>query len=302
MQTPACGHTRLHDRCAHCTALQAEWDSKLGEDAELTTDSRAVSLSCRAGIDDEHFDLLDLVTSQQPGAPLESSFPEGHLSIYERLLHAATFPDLCHSVCAHGRHQLTPAIVRDIWVRFLDGASNRGIGGALNLNDSLVWRTINTLTQWAELMDLDEVQDAPLAVVVLRPFDRVFDQPFIFSSWRNALWYDDDNRAEGQSDRFYRHATKSIRTILDSPACRVRIACVDGVADHIVGYSVVTGDCLQFVYVKADYRGRGIGRLLVPKSITAVSPVMTKIGRAIAIKKNFIKENANGETEERSEP
>lgn len=302
-----CGHTRLHEGCAICLRLQTEWYQELEaagfEEIECVAVTgrplrvwTGVSIQVTPKGCDEPMDVLDLIVRQEAGEAIGSSFPESHLTEQERLLYHPDFDDLCGTLCSHGNHQLTASQVRSIWLGYLGGSSNRCIGSNLGINHSLVWRTINALTQWVALMDMEETQDAPLAKVVLREYRQLWDQPFVFASWRNCLWYDDDNREEGQADRFYRQATKSIRTFLDSKECRVRIACVDGVPDHIVGYSVTTGDCLQFVYVKADYRNKGIGTLLVPKDVARVSQVQTKIGRAIAVKKKFTKENVDGTT------
>lgn len=230
--------------------------------------------------------------------PFKTSFPEPKLSDEERFLYHPEFDSVCQRICSHGHSKLTPNQARAIWVLYIDGKSNRVIAGHLGINDTLVWRTIHKLGSYMALMDLEENEEAqPLSKVVLRQFNPRDDRAFIYASWRNALWYDDKefNDREWGADRFFQQATQAIRTILEGTNVHVRIACLDNNASHIIGYSVVTGACLQFVYVKVDYRGKRIGTLLVPKSVETVSPVMTKIGRAIAIKKKFIKENINAE-------
>jgi GNAT superfamily N-acetyltransferase len=59
------------------------------------------------------------------------------------------------------------------------------------------------------------------------------------------------------------------------------MAVLAGDPTHLVGYSVITGKHLDWVYVKADYRKQGIARLLVPQWIETVTSDMTKIGKAI---------------------
>jgi hypothetical protein len=114
--------------------------------------------------------------------------------------------------------------------------------------------------------------------VVIRGF-RVSDEALIYSTWRNALWYDDKEREEG-SDRFYERITKEIRQILKTEGVEIRVGCTAENTDQIVGYSICFGRHLLFVYVKIDYRKCGIARLIAGDCNT-VSPPRTKIGRAI---------------------
>ncbi len=271
MQTPLqCGHTRLHEGCQHCLALQSLWYTVLKaqgfEDAENTHNPKrplkiwsGISIQVTPKGCDELVDVIDLVAYQEPSAPMESSFPDSQAASQERFLHHPGFDALCEEICSHGNHKLTAWKAKEIWQAYAEGSSNRSIATALGINDTLVWRTINTLTQWMELMDLDETQDAPLAKVVLRdyrPRKMDGDEGFVYGTWRNALWFDNEERREGESDRFFREATQTIRTILKSPATRVRVACLDDSDILIVGYSVITGDLLHFVYVKPDYRNK----------------------------------------------
>lgn len=300
---PDCGHTTLQDRCACCVAFQASWYVKLQldgfEEAENTgirgnplKVPTGLSIQIAAPDGDETVDLIDLLVIQEPNAPLRGGFPESHLNNAERLLCHPEFDELCRQICAHGNHRLNAAQAKGIWLFYIEGKSVRTIACTLGVNYTAVWRTIKALTDWMELMDLDEMQEpqAP-ARVVIREFKRKQDEALVYATWRNSLWYDDDKRREGDSDRFFRVATGSIRDVLDNPNTVVRVACLHDCPDVIVGYSVVTGWLLHFVYVKADYRNKGIGTLLVPKNIRAISPAITKVGRIIALKKKLIKEN-----------
>lgn len=296
-----CGHTRLHDKCADCMALQKQWYEKIEadgfEEIENVTDAKR-PLKASMGVS-----LEEIVNVFVPVEPLQTAFPQSHLTACERFSHHPDFNDICRRICRHGNHKLTSVGVARIWALYIDGNSNRVIGGILAVNDSLVWRTIRSVVQWMNLMDLDATEEPQTrAKVILRDFDAVNDQAFLFASWRNALWYDDDDRQEGDSDRFYKQATASIRLLLDNPKTKVRVACLKDNPGLIIGYSVITELCLHFVYVKADYRNKRIGSLLVPRAVDKCSPVLTKIGRAIAIKRGFIKKNEakeNGKGENR---
>ena len=318
-QLPSCGHTQLKQKCSDCLALQAKWYGILEQSGFTEIENEKGGLYSftshphglfgpRTATRAEHREdqFIDSIQSQSPDEPLISSFPGSYQTDKERLLLHPHFDGLCQSICNHGNHQLVPAQVRSIWELHIEGGSVRIVGARLQIQYTLVWRTIRTILQWMELMDLEaEEQDHSIMKVVLRAFKPMEDEQIIYGTWRNALWYDDDKqRHEGDAGRFYSEATHSIRKILKNPATKVRIACLSNDPGIIIGYSVITGNCLHFVYVKADYRNKRIGSMLVPLSVETCSPVMTKIGRAIAVKRGFIKnnkENPDVETEGQEE-
>ena len=129
--------------------------------------------------------------------------------------------------------------------------------------------------------------------VIIRPFDPKTDAALVYSSWRNALWYGNKNNVD--SDEFYSNATREIKKIIQR--AKVRIACLSDDHDFMVGYAAMTGTRLEFVYVKLDYREKGIGSLLVKGFETIATPT-TKIGWAIAKKCGLLnKEKMNVQEE-----
>lgn len=136
---------------------------------------------------------------------------------------------------------------------------------------------------------LDEVS------VIIRPYDPVTDQACIYSTWRNSSYYGGvwpENNIP-YSKYFFKTQTVLIRGILGR--ARVRIACLQDDPLTIIGYSVSTDKHLNFIYVKVDYRGKGLGAMLMPKDIETVTSELTKIGKVIVEKKKLkIKENDNG--------
>jgi hypothetical protein len=131
----------------------------------------------------------------------------------------------------------------------------------------------------------------------LRDFDPDRDSPFLYSTWRNALYYSPLEPIQ-DADRFFSEETKRIRKIIKDGAV-IKIACLDETPDQIVGYSVINQNSLEFVYVKRDYRRIGVAKLLLEDGFKEVTNCLTKLGRDLAIKKKLkIKGEENGREKE----
>lgn len=130
--------------------------------------------------------------------------------------------------------------------------------------------------------------------VVIRPF-HISDQAFIYCTWIDGLYFKNKGRRVNKTS-FYRSTTRVIKDILDT--AKIRIACLESDPDTIIGYCVMSDHHLDWIYVKIDYRGKGIGNLLLPKDIETVTEHQTTIGRAIAEKKNLKIRGDHGTSEE----
>ena len=129
------------------------------------------------------------------------------------------------------------------------------------------------------------------AKVVIRQFNPNTDSAMVYSTWRNSAYYGVPRRTN-DAKLFFKNMTRAIREILKT--AQVRVACLDDDPLFIVGYAVFTGIHLDWVYVKADYRKKGVGTLLVPKNVETVTSYETKIGKFIIEKKKLkTKENDN---------
>jgi len=126
--------------------------------------------------------------------------------------------------------------------------------------------------------------------VVLRDYIPATDQACLYATWRNAAFYGARRKHQMSAKTFFKRQTTKIDDMLLN--AEVKVACLEDDPTLIIGYSVFTGSHLNWVYVKKDYRNKGIGELLVPKSIETVTDSLTKIGDIIAIKKKLkLKEN-----------
>lgn len=144
---------------------------------------------------------------------------------------------------------------------------------------------------------LNDLSQAPVRVVI-RYYSPEQDQPFIYATWRSSSFYGTLNPIKMNPDKYFKDQTAKIKNILKNAI--VKIACLEDDPQFIVGYSVSTDNHLDWIYVKADYRCKGIGTVLMPKNIKTVTDQYTKIGNTIAIKKNF-KENLHGRREEEAQ-
>ncbi len=122
--------------------------------------------------------------------------------------------------------------------------------------------------------------------VIPRNFESEGDKAFIYSSWRNSSYYGVPRGTKEDAAEFFREKTKEIDNIF-LKCTLVRIACLQNDPYTIIGYSVSTGDHLNWIYVKADFRNKGIGRMLLPANIKTVPDCQTTIGSVIAKKLGF---------------
>ncbi len=123
-------------------------------------------------------------------------------------------------------------------------------------------------------------------IVILRDFDLIQDEAYIYASWRNSSYYSALVRPIIAPQSYFRLKTRQIRNILET--AQVKIACFKDTPIVIAGYCVYTGDHLDWIFVKPDYRLKGIGALLFPKNIKTVTNDLTKIGQVLVDKKKLI--------------
>lgn len=235
-------------------------------------------------------DIIDLHVIQDALTPMRSSFPEPFTNKKEEFMHTVEFHKACKFLCQHGNSKLTQRIINNIWQAHCDGDTERLIAKKQKLSNFTIHHTITRMTEWMNTMshNLEAYQDEPLnlkATVIIRNYDHDRDAPFIYSSWRNALWYAEE-RDEGLAGMFYKKANQDIKHLIRDFFTTVKIACLSDDPDQIVGYSVLSKDNLEWVYVKIDYRKQGVATLLC-KGFQSITTPYTAIGRSIAEKKKL---------------
>lgn len=116
------------------------------------------------------------------------------------------------------------------------------------------------------------------------------DRPFIFSTFLRGLYYGDPYLARTPKNSFMPAYHRVLEHILDLPSVTVKVACLLDDPDVILGYAIIGGEdtVLHFVFVKSSWRGIGIARDLVPKTIKAVTHT-TSVGDALLRKHQDVK-------------
>lgn len=118
-----------------------------------------------------------------------------------------------------------------------------------------------------------------MEIVIIRPYQES-DKPLIFSSWRNAIWYETHTGTDPRNDidpKWFKEKTEEIKKCLESAT--VNMASLKSDPNFLVGYAVIKDKTVEFVYVKLDYRKQGIASILC-KGLKLGQPV-TKVGSAI---------------------
>lgn len=280
-------------------AIQKKWYDKIAkkgfedlEDHELQGVPLKKWTGCSMFNDSGTATIIDIYHHQPAEGPLISSFPEPFINLKESFMNTQEFIKACIYLSTTSKSKLTVKSIVNIWQRHCDGISERVIAKEIGTSSGTAHYTIARMTEWMNTMAHeepiyeDDPAQSPKAKVILRSYNHDKDAPFIFSSWRNALWYSED-RDENLSNIFYRRANQEIKHLIKDFFTTVKIACLSDDHDQIVGYSVMKKDNLEFVYVKKDYRKQGVAKLL-SKGFKTISEPFTIEGRSIAAKHNYI--------------
>lgn len=130
---------------------------------------------------------------------------------------------------------------------------------------------------------IDSVGTPEDVMVSGRMFIAETDEAFVYATWRNGAYY--GVKRDQPATDFFRDQTAKIREILK--VAQVRIACIKDAPEVILGYAVVTGgNHLEWIFVKQQFRGKGIAKYITP-GVETVTSDLTRIGASIVKKKNL---------------
>lgn len=99
---------------------------------------------------------------------------------------------------------------------------------------------------------------------------------FILSKWLRSFRFGNEFIRLTRSSSYYPKYGDYIKSILDSPLVSTRLAVLSDEPDVALGFSVVSGETLHYVYVGVDYRLQGIGRRLIPIEIKEFTHITKK--------------------------
>lgn len=318
---PLCKHTIYNFKCKYCKQFQDEayklledngfddiedtdrggFEVEKGNKVDANHGGRplkkwtGVSLTPKRDRGDDEYDpdvILDAVAYQPADSPIVSSFPQPIYGPEEKFLNNPEFHKLCKEAFLHGNSILSPEQVATIWELYSQGWSERKIAKHLGLEykaATTTRRAILKMREWMNFLHTD-APEAETVEVVTRPYNPDTDAPLVYTTWRNNLWYD-LKRPDSEATAFYRKVNRHIKKLLSQPSTVVRIACMTYDPNQIIGYSIMQGTHLIWVYVKANYRKEGIATLLCKDYLTVSEPE-TKIGQSIVKNKKLTtKEN-----------
>lgn len=112
------------------------------------------------------------------------------------------------------------------------------------------------------------------------------DKNLIMQTWLKGNYYG-THFGNMPSALYYQEYADHIKRILFDPEVQVTVACADTHSDFIVGFSVYKRNTLYWIYVKRDYRRKGIARLLLKGQNISVVKALTYLGRVIADRKGL---------------
>lgn len=221
--------------------LQDEWNSKLKKSGFEDIEQ-----------DDDHL-------SQWHSAYFQNRYTEGEF-LAKRAYYSLAGQFLYE-------HPFGSVRIESIWSLHAEGQSARQIGDHYGLHHNRIDILIKALA--AKMLDQIIVREG-----------RETDHSFIYTTWIKGLYSDSGWWRSIQKNVFTSFYSLVIKKMLHNPDVSVRVSCLADDPDIILGYSVSEGNRLHFVFIKPDWRGKGLGILksLIPKAINEVTS-MTKAGK-----------------------
>lgn len=162
-----------------------------------------------------------------------------------------------------------------IWELHAEGFSLRKISEALGINKDVVHKCIKMIRR----SFTENHTNYSVNLVAIRTGE-ITDKEFIYATWLRPFYYDNDYIGEIQREIFFSKYPKAINMILGSRNVSVTIACLMDEPDVVLGYSVIEGNKLHWVYVKKAWRQLGIAKKLIPEGITSCSH-LTCLGKLL---------------------
>lgn len=100
---------------------------------------------------------------------------------------------------------------------------------------------------------------------------------FIKAKWKRSLKYGNEYFKLAESDAYFEAYEVYISALLARPKSVIRLAVLSDDKDVCLGWSLIEGGVLHYVFVQHEHRNQGIGKSLVPTPIHTITH-LTKSG------------------------
>lgn len=105
------------------------------------------------------------------------------------------------------------------------------------------------------------------------------DESFILNAWLKSQRYTSRYWGSVEQNAYFEYMPSVIQARLKHGAY---VAVLQDTPLVILGFSCQTAEALHYVYVKKEYRGKGIAKLLVGDNVPKIYTSQTVVGQAIA--------------------
>jgi len=112
------------------------------------------------------------------------------------------------------------------------------------------------------------------------------DHNHIIRTWMLGAYWGSSYFREMEQNRFCKHYEEHIKCCMSK--AQMRVACLKDEEDFSIGFVVHSGPIVHWIYVRPDYRNKGICNLLLGKEKYEFASSITPPGADISRKKNWI--------------
>lgn len=120
-----------------------------------------------------------------------------------------------------------------------------------------------------------------MSKIIVRDFNPTSDSGFIYSSFPKGVYHANLNPIKTNKSQWFQAFHANMNENLNKQI--ISIACMNDSPDTILGYLIINGECLEWIYVKELFRKQGIATLLLKnkKLKTINKDNLTKVGSII---------------------